>query len=250
MAATQPCVTCNGRTERLAICRSCAERAESMLHAPVKWTDFQEAKVHPDLVQEGFEACWINSRYTVLIRKPKSTIGDLVHLSIKRNDKSPLHDWRDLQRIKNEILGPEQEAMELYPAESRLVDGANQYHLWCFLWQKAPFGYEAQRCVMLPGGMDGSKQRPFEEAPADAMTEEEFQKKFEDYQKRRLARAGLAGQIKAVMETAHLRPCQRPEWNVDAKKCEDVWPGEPGYWCGPCMAKVLKKLNEELDQVA
>jgi len=28
------------------------------------------------------------------------------------------------------IVGEEHEAFEVYPAESRLVDTANQYHLW------------------------------------------------------------------------------------------------------------------------
>jgi hypothetical protein len=37
-----------------------------------------------------------------------------------------VHDWRDLQRIKNQLVGPECEAVELYPAESRKVDTANQ----------------------------------------------------------------------------------------------------------------------------
>jgi hypothetical protein len=54
------------------------------------------------------------------------------HLSICRTDKQAVHDWRAFQRIKNELAGPEWEAVEIYPAESRLVDMANQYHLWCF----------------------------------------------------------------------------------------------------------------------
>lgn len=58
--------------------------------------------------------------------------GPLVHLSIKRIDQAPVHDWRDLQRIKDELIGPECEAVELYPANSRLlVDTSNQFHLWC-----------------------------------------------------------------------------------------------------------------------
>ena len=36
-----------------------------------------------------------------------------------------------MQRIKNELCGTETEAVEIYPAESRLADTANQYHLWC-----------------------------------------------------------------------------------------------------------------------
>lgn len=58
------------------------------------------------------------------------------YLSIKRLDREPINDWRAMQKIKNSIVGPEWEAVEIYPAESRLVDTANQYHLWC--WD-APF---------------------------------------------------------------------------------------------------------------
>lgn len=84
----------------------------------------------------------------------------LVHLSIKRRDKAAIHDWRHFQQIKNELLGPEQEAVELYPAESRLVDAANQYHLWGFddPMFRFPFGF-AERLVSEtppPGG----RQRP------------------------------------------------------------------------------------------
>ena len=56
----------------------------------------------------------------------------MIHLSIRNADRSARHDWRDFQRIKNQLAGPEWEAVEIYPAESRLVDAANQYHLWCF----------------------------------------------------------------------------------------------------------------------
>ena len=78
---------------------------------------------------------WINDLYQVNIHRntPNQTFGAGVvvdHLSIKRRDKQPIHDWRDLQTIKNLLCGPEREAIEVYPAESRLVDTANQYHLW------------------------------------------------------------------------------------------------------------------------
>jgi hypothetical protein len=83
------------------------------------------------------ETLWANETYQVSVRDLPgfATLSGKVgqggrHLSIKRIDQEPVHDWRDLQRIKNELLGPECEAVELYPAESRLVDSANQYHLW------------------------------------------------------------------------------------------------------------------------
>jgi hypothetical protein len=69
---------------------------------------------------------FLNSRYQVQRRD----LDNHVWLSIKRIDQGQNHSWRDLQRIKNELVGPECEFMELYPAESRLVDTANQYMLW------------------------------------------------------------------------------------------------------------------------
>lgn len=56
--------------------------------------------------------------------------GPFVHLDIRRHDHEPCNNWHDFQKIKNELVGPEFEAVELFPAESRLVDTANQYHLW------------------------------------------------------------------------------------------------------------------------
>ena len=98
-----------------------------------KWTPFEKAQV--TLAKElGTDECWINSRYMVYVYRgkqvPQELVEDMIWLSIKRLDKEPIHDWRDLQRIKNELVGEENEAVELYPKESRMVDQANQFHLW------------------------------------------------------------------------------------------------------------------------
>jgi hypothetical protein len=89
---------------------------------------------------------YVNSRYQVMLR-PSG--GDMIHLSIKRIDQEPVRSWRDLQRIKNELVGPECEAVELYPAESRLVDSANQYHLFVLTnpAQRIPLGFDDGRLV-------------------------------------------------------------------------------------------------------
>lgn len=81
------------------------------------------------------QECWKNDVYTVFVdRSPTTSPGapPMIHLSIKRNDREVPgpERWRDFQRIKNEIVGAEHEAAELYPAESRVVDTANQFHLW------------------------------------------------------------------------------------------------------------------------
>jgi hypothetical protein len=73
---------------------------------------------------------WCNDRYVVIVQRFEDS-GDVMSLSIRRDDRKAAHDWRDFQRIKNEIAGPEVEAFELYPAQSRVVDTANQYWIWC-----------------------------------------------------------------------------------------------------------------------
>lgn len=98
------------------------------------------------------EQVFLNDTYQVNLGGPHRTKGDawplMWHLSIKRRDKEVIHDWRAMQEIKNMIIGEENEAIEIYPAESRLVDCANQYHLWCFCDPsiRIPIGYK-QRMV-------------------------------------------------------------------------------------------------------
>jgi hypothetical protein len=57
---------------------------------------------------------------------------EMTHLEVSRVDKQPIFSWHDMQLIKNEIVGAECEAIEIFPAESRMVDFENNYHLWVF----------------------------------------------------------------------------------------------------------------------
>ena len=69
--------------------------------------------------------------------------GKCTYISIKRKDKKAIHDWRHFQEIKNELVGREVEAIEIYPAESRLHDNVNQYHLFCLpLGTSFKFGWQ------------------------------------------------------------------------------------------------------------
>jgi hypothetical protein len=109
----------------------------------------------------GADEVWVNNRYTVFVRRylEAPPWGRTIHLSLKRNDKQPIHDWRELQRIKNELLGPDREAVELYPSEARKVDTSNQYHLWCFPDLKLDFGFEDRLVMDKPPAL-GARQRP------------------------------------------------------------------------------------------
>jgi hypothetical protein len=70
---------------------------------------------------------WANDTYEVIVYRSEEGGA---HLSIKRMDRAPIRNWRHFQQMKNEICGPEFEALELFPRESRIADNANQYHLF------------------------------------------------------------------------------------------------------------------------
>ena len=72
---------------------------------------------------------YVNEIYQVQVA-PTGVNGDYLHLNIRRRDGGMIKDWRHFQQIKNEIAGPEREAVEIYPAESRKVDTSNKWHLW------------------------------------------------------------------------------------------------------------------------
>lgn len=78
-----------------------------------------------------------NEKYSVSVDRDSDLHGfssnwRCVHLSIHRRDRAPCDDWREFQQIKNDILGKECEAVQLYPAHARVMDTANEYHLWAF----------------------------------------------------------------------------------------------------------------------
>ena len=136
---------------------------------PAQYSAFQIARVRSRYGEAAAASLarakvFQNDLYEVAVRRDEPPgLPALVHLSIKRRDKAPVRDWRHMQRIKNELLGAECEAVELYPAESRLVDSANQYHLWGFddPTFRFPFGY-ADRFVS-DEARDGGRQRPRED---------------------------------------------------------------------------------------
>ena len=83
----------------------------------------------------------------------------MFELTVRRQDRGDFKDWRHMQQIKNQIVGDENEMVELYPAESRLRDSANQYWFYGFNNDQVrfPFGMFG-RVVNDDGGMN-SKQR-------------------------------------------------------------------------------------------
>jgi hypothetical protein len=116
----------------------------------IKWA-MQQGATEAEAKQHWIELdnCerWANEDYVVLVRTCPSDmnptqISGMKWLSIRRRDGSPVRNWQDLQQIKNDILGREADAVEVFPAESRKADGVNQYHL--FGGWPIPIGFPAR----------------------------------------------------------------------------------------------------------
>lgn len=124
-------------------------------------------KVMRDLKHEE-EHCeyWINDIYQVEIERKEEEKA--ARINIRRRDGKPIYrDWRHFQAIKNQLIGEECEAVELYPAESRKVDSSNKYHLWCSLdpTYRFPFGYNYRDVTSVSGieEFPGTQQRAEDE---------------------------------------------------------------------------------------
>lgn len=99
------------------------------------------------------ETYWQNRFYLVNKTLLEGTEEGAIHLSIRHADRTKsVRDWRHFQRIKNELAGPEREAIEIFPAESDLVDMANQFHLWVLpAGDTTPFTWHSGRLVDAEG---------------------------------------------------------------------------------------------------
>lgn len=91
----------------------------------------------PDPSDESYmDECtaFFNSRYCVLIHDAPATSASpaLWHVMIQRRDGQPPgpERYKDFMRVRDELVGEEHEALEMYPRRSREIDAANVYHLW------------------------------------------------------------------------------------------------------------------------
>jgi hypothetical protein len=98
------------------------------------WTDFQEearrdwwrVAAPPDA-----KRVYRNSRFVVIVYGAVAgPNGEYERSMIVPNNKGREVFWRDLQRIKNEVFGPEALGLQYFPRESELVDEANVYWLY------------------------------------------------------------------------------------------------------------------------
>ncbi len=76
------------------------------------------------------EDCYLNNRYSVQISDNLCSWGTVVHLWIRRHDDTMPRAWMDLQRIKNELVGEDRIAVEVFPAEDQFVSKGNMANRW------------------------------------------------------------------------------------------------------------------------
>ena len=185
------------------------------------WTEWiQLAPPDPALYigdQEPPAVDYRNSRYHVALwfdGADDHPMGKWIHLSIKDHDRTARHDWRDLQRIKNELVGPEYEAIEIYPAESRLVDTANQYHLYVFMTWRPPQGFYSR---LLADGKSqfgpNAVQRPFEVRPPDCLNGPDLDRYV----------AMLADRPHTAMTPQQLLEARQRVANGAGHECDEWW---------------------------
>ena len=119
--------------------------------------------IPPKMVQDNFgvyhgkwlpemDRCWIRKEDGVCVcsRIIRTRVGNVEHVTITRhrdisqafvNDGSGGFSWAEKQEIKDELFGKKRVAVEVYPADDRLVDTSDVYHLWVFDKKyRLPFG--------------------------------------------------------------------------------------------------------------
>lgn len=104
------------------------------------WPD-DRAREHSKLLQGHH--IWVNNLYQVNVEYADTEVNGgigFAHLIVRRRDGRPIRSWTHFQQIKNELIGPQCEAVELYPAERNLVDAKDHYHLWAFTSPEHNFG--------------------------------------------------------------------------------------------------------------
>lgn len=154
-----------------------SDHATVMVMDDEPWTPFQ-------LVDRDADGAfkYVNSRYQVAVYSPKEVDGDyppVIHLAFKHNKNVAITDFRDFQRIKNELVNEEAYAIQVFPPESQMVDTSNHYHLWVMgqpggakdIWPQLPYGFKSQRLVMEEQMSGRGRQRGWPEGKKPLGTE-------------------------------------------------------------------------------
>lgn len=104
-----------------------------------EWGEWERVSFSPGSAGSGWAAHFTtahrNRVFSVLDRRAEGGVRHLAVSSLTGERPS----WREMQRIKDEIAGPEATAIEVYPPRAQVVDEADMFHIWV-LRGALPFG--------------------------------------------------------------------------------------------------------------
>lgn len=80
-----------------------------------------------------------NKVFSVLDRRAELGVRHLAVSSLSGERPT----WHEMQRIKDDLAGPDATAIEVYPPHEHIVDGADMFHIWV-LKGSLPFGLHVQ----------------------------------------------------------------------------------------------------------
>jgi hypothetical protein len=176
-----------------------------------KWTPFVFCEIdraRDDILVYQNSRYWVNVRF---LHAKDSSIPAIMHITVCRRDRCQLVPFRDVMRMKRELFHPEIELVELFPAESRLADAANDYHYWG-VWStdyKFTIGYQNR----IVSENNATLQTPFtpDDKPADCIPSDELlgyrQLYVADLSKLAMQAVGLHGTCPLFFKVnGHLHP--------------------------------------------
>ena len=125
--------------------RAARKAAESMMRKRQSWEWVQKRITDEERAQypaiRDIREAFYNDFYSVQIYWVKTDWGEVHHLIVRGQIKSSEPPWRDMQRIKNELVSDVREAIQIYPRATDVVDQADVYHLWVLpAGMGVPFG--------------------------------------------------------------------------------------------------------------
>ena len=131
----------------------------SRILSPIRWGNELRLPGGPSLGRE-----WWNNEYFGTLRSFSCGFpirhSKFKILSISSADHTAKHDWRDFQQLKTMIVGAEWEGLELYPAESRLIDPSNRFYLWCVPKGIIKWGLPGNRMIISPNPTAPQREYP------------------------------------------------------------------------------------------
>lgn len=123
-----------GRADLRERARMEKQIARELAKKPMQWEELTPSQIHnicasAGLTQVPFRVVK-NHLYSVQVFNRETEWGLFYKAMIRRHDSEPIHNWKEIQKIKSEVFGPDYTALEVYPKESNKVDVANLYWIW------------------------------------------------------------------------------------------------------------------------